>query len=336
MPKRRRNRRNRRGRTRKSIANKENSTLSPSCDVVRACFDDDSLNRSKPVSPLELVTPLRNPNSQTNSTEPFEDDLSPIRTTPVNKKRSMTRPERKKYSSMNVTNLNILFDSNFAHDSPRSASNICVNKPNISVTKRSNSSIPKLHSPVVEKPISETGAGDMNKFESETCKHISETPKVSKVLLVDESKSDEMYDVPSLNNHRLKNDKINNGNRDVKFYNGEVNVNPYLNREINAFSKDGSFGELSFFSSNLFQHKSSSTPIEKLNQANNVMDYIRDSLRKENVNDSVIGKLDLPNNLDISTAPKLDLNLINLKKTPVSEKVNMFNFLPYSLHLLTL
>lgn len=335
MPKRRRNRRNRKGHTRKSknITNKENFPSSPLNEVMRACFDDDSLNKSKPVSPLELVTPIRNPNLQTNNTEPFEDDLSPIRTTPVNKKRSMTRPERKKYSSMNVTNLNILFDSNFLHDNPISESGICVNKSNNSYRKRSNSSIAKLHSPVVERLVcisqdNQIKAADAKELECRESNDVLETPKVSKVLLVDKTKSDEMCDIPPLNNHRLSSDKITNCARNVKHYNGEVNVNPYLNnKEVHVFHKDGSFGEISFFSPNLFQHKSSSTPIEKLNQANNIVDCLKDSLRKENISDygSISEKLDLPNYPDLKTEPKLDSNL-NLNKSPLSDKVNISAF----------
>ncbi|XP_018563915.1 uncharacterized protein LOC108905515 [Anoplophora glabripennis] len=94
MLKRRRNRRNRKGRGRKSVSNEENSIAPPSCEVMRACCGDNSFNRSKPLSQLELVTPLKNSN-----TELFEDDLSPVWATPVNKSRSMIRLEGKKYSS---------------------------------------------------------------------------------------------------------------------------------------------------------------------------------------------------------------------------------------------
>ncbi|KAJ8954240.1 hypothetical protein NQ318_005836 [Aromia moschata] len=289
MPKRRRHRRYRKGRPRKPKGgtddeNDMESTLVE--DEMRTCFDNDSFNRSKRMTPLAQGSSPRTPSPQLNVSRMLG-DVSLIKTTPVNKRRSINRQERLKSSdSYNVTNLNVLFDSNFLYGSPRSDSDISANR--LSPKKRSKSSIPKLHSPVKEKSLF-VSQGTQTNLDIETP---LVTPKA---------------------------EKINNSDRKPYFYNGEVNFNPYLNnREIKVVKRDSSLGSSPFFSPNLFQHKSSSTPIEKLQRSNSVAEYIKDSLTKDNVNDPSfnIGKVDFPNDLN-NSGTNLNLNL----NTPVSEKV---------------
>ncbi|KAJ8968906.1 hypothetical protein NQ314_002047 [Rhamnusium bicolor] len=153
---------------------------------------------------------------------------------------------------------------------------------------------------------------------------VLETPKISKVLLVQEIHSEKQYELPTLHNHWLKNDKTNN-DLSKKLYNGEVNINPYLNnKEIKIVSRDGSLGEISFFSPNLFEHKSSSTPIEKLQQAN-IVDYLKGSLMKDNANECSFNdeKVAIQNNRNSPVMPKLDSNLNLSEKNFTYSRLNI-------------
>lgn len=269
MPRRKRFR-NRRGRKKRNqVKSKKEKLVHEPIDVARQSpetISSDGLTKNLTqifTPPKRTCTPSpRNEIVDTPLNNELPIDLPSITETPINKRRSWNRERKSDYEWVNVTNLNVLFDSNFINNSPKSECNVSVGKN--SSFQRSKSSIPKLHSLEKEKPLSvnqstQTLESDLYMKQLNL---ITETPKYSTVLLQENAKTFRfpllMNNQDPFNIHEACSDKIGR-------YEKGVNINPYLkNQEVDGKNINNSFGELSFFSPHLFQHKTSSTPIEKV------------------------------------------------------------------------
>lgn len=230
-------------------------------------------------------------------------DIPLIMETP--KRKSWNRERKSNYGSFNMTNLNVLFNSDFINNTPKSESNLTVKKN--SVLQRSKSSIPKLQSPAKENvAVSHKGTQtlDMDLY-IKPINPITETPKYSAVLLQQNISAHKSFGFikkqDSFNKNEIRSEKLS------RFLEKGVNINPYLknNDIIDGKNKNGSFGEISFFSPHLFQHKSSSTPIEKLlNKAIDFDDHI-------GLGDLNVSKREFQNGLIDNSfgTPKLNTNL---------------------------
>ncbi|CAG9860692.1 unnamed protein product [Phyllotreta striolata] len=166
-----------------------------------------------------------------------------IYSTPVRKRR-LNRETNTSNKSMNITNLNILFDSEFIYNA-ESNNDVFIDKTN-STRKRSLSSISKFSS-IQGEPFRKhqcTQTADEN--ELIVTIHNEETPKCGDVYRM---KKTDLEKPMHESRHKL------NGN----IFRRDVNINPYL-RNIEDNIGDGSYTEASFFCPNLFRQYSS-TPI---------------------------------------------------------------------------
>lgn len=323
MPKKKRFRN---GRGRKKRINFRRNSEKPSHE-----FDTTDTARVSPQSPrtdclstslTEIFTPekqeikpsARNQFSDIPLNNAVTLDVPLITETPINKRRSWNRERKPNYESMNITNLNILFESNINH-SPRSESSVTLCKN--SSFQRSKSSIPKLHSPGQEKPLlvnQSTQTVESDLFMKHSLS-ITETPKYSIALLKEKTYSPKPF---PFNKNEICSDKISIS----RFYEKGVNINPYLkNTDVQGKNRQGSVGEISFFSPNLFDHKTSSTPIDKLIKNGT------DIEEQGAICDLNISKLDVHNSfIDNSFGtPKLNTNLnVNNGISPDKVRFNIF------------
>lgn len=300
--------RNRRGRKkRRQFRDSTENVVSDSIDVARKS-PETPLRESISISSTSIFSPkhLDTPDPKINFVEaPLNNevplDVPNITETP--RRRSWNRERKSNYVSQNITNLNVLFQSDLWKNSPRSESNITIMKN--SALQRSKSSIPKLHSPGKEKQLSVNRSTQTdNDIYSKQVNQITETPKYSTVLLHPSVSTRNSFlflkHQDSMNKNEIRQEKIS------RFLEKGVNINPYLkNIEIDGKNKNNSYGELSFFSPNLFQHKTSSTPIEKiLNRAMDIEEAVA-------LNDLNTSKIELQNGfIDNSFGtPKLNANL---------------------------
>lgn len=329
MPKRKRFR-NRRGykKRRQNRVNNENTphsmgSIASPCNepLFRECITNLTPILSTPKLPT-TPTP-RSVISEAPLNNELQLDVPLITETP--RRRSWNRESKSNYyHSLNMTNLNVLFNSDLIRgNTPRSECNITVKK--VSPLQRSKSSFPKLQSPINEKLISlnkstQTIEADLYVKQINA---ITETPKFSTVLLQQNLSTHKslsfLKNQDAFNKNDIRSEKLS------RFFEKGVNINPYLkNQEIDGKNKNGSFGEISFFSPNLFQHKSSSTPIEKvLNKAIEFDEQV-------GLCDLNVSKLELHTSLIDNSfgTPKLNANL-NVNDGISPDKVN--NILGYLL-----
>lgn len=317
--------RNRRGRKkRRQFTSSTENIVSDSIDVARASpetplRDSFSISLTSIFSPKVPVTPApKTALGETPLNNEVSLDLPVITETP--RRRSWNRERKSNYGSLNMTNLNELFQSDFNKNSPRSESNITVMKN--STLHRSRSSIPKLHSPGKEKSLSVNRSTQTdNDIYCKQANPIIETPRYSTVLVHPSVSTLNSFPFlkhqDSLNKNEICPEKIS------RFLEKGVNINPYLkNIEIDGRNKNNSYGELSFFSPNLFQHKSSSTPIEKiLNRALEIEEVVA-------LSDLNTSKIELRNSfIDNSFGtPKLNANL-NVHDGISLDKVRFFKLM---------
>lgn len=311
MPRRKRFR-NRRGRKKKiQIKNNDERTELQSVDLARPgpetpsrdCLSTSFTDILTTPKPTETPSP-RSELGDTLLNNQILPDVPLITETPINRRKSWNRERKSNYGSMNITNLNVLFESNFINNSPKSECNISIG--GLPSFHRSKSSIAKLHSPGKERPLSVNQSTQT--VDTELCikqtNSITETPKFSAVFLQENVYTHKSF--PFLKNQDSFNKKEICPERLNRFYEKGVNINPYLKtKEIDGKNKNGSFGEISFFSPNLFQHKTSSTPIEKiLNKAIDIDEQVA-------LCDLNVSKLELPSSfIDNSFGtPKLNANL---------------------------
>ncbi|XP_074041875.1 uncharacterized protein isoform X2 [Leptinotarsa decemlineata] len=295
MPRRRRNRKNRKRQAKHS----ENDVMKTVVQVSPG-YDLKDVNDSleSKAENLEVIDQLRTPSPQ--NFFPENDIL--IKTTPVNRNRS-NRDRKSMYESFNITNLNILFQSDFNFSGIKSGSDVCLNKSDVSPIKRSQSSSPKLLSSYETNPVRVNQSTQTNtNFDTflKNCNEIIETPKMSRVYLLEETPIEKPFPI-----FKLKTE-ANKSKKNV-IYGNEVNINPYLKKEFNLMRQEGIHRESSFFSP-ISQIRSSSTPIEILRNAtaDNVVDCSFN-----------IGKL---NNQASPITPKFEAS-VNLNNFPVSDKV---------------
>ncbi|XP_023019122.1 uncharacterized protein isoform X4 [Leptinotarsa decemlineata] len=294
MPRRRRNRKNRKRQAKHS----ENDVMKTVVQVSPG-YDLKDVNDSleSKAENLEVIDQLRTPSPQ--NFFPENDIL--IKTTPVNRNRS-NRDRKSMYESFNITNLNILFQSDFNFSGIKSGSDVCLNKSDVSPIKRSQSSSPKLLSSYETNPVRVNQSTQTNtNFDTflKNCNEIIETPKMSRVYLLEETPIEKPFPI-----FKLKTE-ANKSKKNV-IYGNEVNINPYLKKEFNLMRQEGIHRESSFFSP-ISQIRSSSTPIEILRNAtaDNVVDCSFN-----------IGKL---NNQASPITPKFEAS-VNLNNFPVSDK----------------
>lgn len=299
--------RNRRGRTkRRQYRNSTENVGSDSIDVARTCpetlKDSFSISLTSIFSSKVADTPApRSALKETTLNNEVPLDIPIITETP--RRRSWNRERKSNYGSLNITNLNVRFQSDSSKNSPKSESNITIMKN--STLQRSRSSIPKLHSPCTEKQLSANRSTQTdNDIYSKQVNPITETPRYSTVMVHHAVSTRNSFPFlkhqDSLNKNEICPEKIS------RFLEKGVNLNPYLkNIEIDGRNKNNSYGELSFFSPNLFQHKTSSTPIDKI--LNRAMD-IEEAIALNELNTS---KIELRNSfIDNSFGtPKLNANL---------------------------
>ncbi|CAG9767790.1 unnamed protein product [Ceutorhynchus assimilis] len=348
MPRRKRNhRRHGKNKKKRQIANRKNqasskpndttntdssmATLLSSDDPSTSCtlvnsdfitpkakrFRKDSFEMETPVRKLQKEEKNDDLQNQTMDLSRNSDTLinyTPLRGTPVNKRRSQNRH---KDGTLNVTNLNVLFDSNEATPIRKTSSLDKSNGDHL----RSHISISNLQTSSQENKLS------LNKstqtMDEELIKlDITETPKVSQ-------KKQDMNITPQSNyTKNYYNQKIN-----------EINVNPYFkDKEIanvkSQWQKEN-MEELSFFSPQLFEMKTSSTPIQVVNylkENDTKLSLINKKLDGSPLNRDIISKTPrsaklleqvLNNSLDLTIIDSVPIRLdnVNLNTPPLTEKV---------------
>lgn len=161
------------------------------------------------------------------------------KSTPMNKGRRRSNRRRNSFNrTMNVTNLNILFDSSYINQ-------------NTSLDDRRDYGSPKSNG------STKTLISEPSQCESEPL--ISETPKTSQQSFLDDLMAN-IRSSTSLN----KRQPLPSFKSKVHYLDGNVNINPYANNPEIKFtnkSKDPSLGEISFFTPHLYSTKTASTPI---------------------------------------------------------------------------
>lgn len=285
MPKKRKHKRNAKGRQ-KRHTNEEVSTKAH--DESHYMGNNNST----------VITPAKTP-----STHKMIINNLDLETTPVNRKRCINN-RKSEYSSWNISNLNILFDSNY--ETPKSTYDVYLNKTLLSCQKSSNSSVPVMDTSLRRTPVQSYGICNENSVKN--CNEVDETPRTGKFTIHQNAIVEKS--LPMLN--KIKNDCVQRS----RIYGNEVNINPYLkHREIQH--KESSFGEISFFSPNLFQHKSSSTPIGNL----------RNNYEIENVLDYSLAKGSTSAHVNSPQTPKIDANLNLNNIVPVDKVGRSFDWL---------
>ncbi|KAL1500809.1 hypothetical protein ABEB36_006251 [Hypothenemus hampei] len=263
-----------------------------------------------------ISTPMKPSNSKKDSFEmetpvkwsSNKQAYSLIDTTPVNKSRSLNGKTSNLGSTLNVTNLNYLFNVN---------SNDWNDIKETVKLKRSKSSIAKLHSPGSEKPLSyrntQTIMNLEDLFEKSQQHSIVETPKIAQKILYDTDNCKSFYS-PSLNNKKLNN---------------EVNFNPYVKeKELRTMDiqvqkfKGQSVGEMSFFTSQLFDQKINSTPISaqqlKDQLAKEELDRLSNCTSSDTPKQNIINNMQSPSIFEHTVTRREN---ININTPPVAEKV---------------
>ena len=256
-------------RRRKSNKNKQKANNNVTTDATLTSADNFTCKtQSISVTP-KCSTPTEPPDRNKSR--------SNIRTTPVNKERFQRR--RGSFNrTMNVTNLNILFDSSYINQGTP----------------------PHDDSKSVRTPKANESMQTVNVNEN-----IVETPRVSQYSLIDDIVS--QHKTPA----KAPLDKSK-----IHYIDSHVNLNPYIQHADVRFVKEPSFGEISFFTPQLY-NKLASTPIDK------IADLMKSSPIKEspnNVNSNVDAvKVDKVSNFAFQSTPLNDNtdreNLLNLQRS---------------------
>lgn len=328
MPRKRRNRRNRR---RNYKEKHENETPQKASNIEKDNVETPSniSIKNNIITPL-VITP--SPIIQ-NNTIKFHRNVSkaPINqqdfeTTPVNPRRSFKRNKINNDRTPNFSNINLLFNIDSPTLSARSQTSLT---PKTLLTNRSSSSIPKLHSPGIEKvPLKENVSTqtiftnlDVGVQYDVLNEPIVETPKISQALLLDMVENTPKIIVTSPNLKTIQADietvkYTENFRKSIACASNLLSKNPY------AKVKNSSDGEISFFASQLYNAKVASTPIDKLLIKPCIEDLNVIEVAKDDAKDVLNRKCSTPKNTrDIS------LRLLNNKRKPfqsVSPKLNRY------------
>lgn len=321
MPRKRRNRRNRR---RNYKEKHESETPQKANNIEIDCIETPSNISIK----NNIITPLVTTPSPTiqNNTIKFHRNISKasinhqdIETTPVNPRRSFKRNKINNDCTPNFSNINLLFNLDSPSHSARSQTLLT---PHRVLMNRSSSSIPKLHSPGIEKVALKQNAStqtinanlDVGVQYDVLNEPIVETPKISQALWLDVVENTpnvkffqgEAQDVKGTENFQ----------KSIACARSLLLKNPY------ARVKNSSECEISFFASQMYNAKAASTPIEKpinkpcIDDAN-VIEIVRD-----NPEDSILNrKCSTPKN----NQQDVSLRLLNNKRRPfqsVSPRLN--------------
>lgn len=257
MPKKKRFRNGRGRKKRNHIKTSTRKTISKSEDQMECLIMEISSTQSL----ADILTPIRNIEGSSPRSETVEVPLNnqlpaqvPLITeTPVNRRRSLQRDRN--YASMNITNLNVLFDSNFINNSPQTECNISISRNERSKFSISNSSVSK---PQCFTQGTQTELGICEK----QVDSITETPRYNRIFLTENTYAYKSF--PFIKNHDSLNN-IESCSDKPNRYDSTVNVNPYLkHKDIEVRNHGNSFGEMSFFSPKLYYQQTSSTPIDKI------------------------------------------------------------------------
>ncbi|XP_050315858.1 uncharacterized protein LOC126750326 isoform X2 [Anthonomus grandis grandis] len=262
----------------------------PNISTVSVFSTPQKINDNPPRNDtFNMETPVKRRSLERVSTTKNNDASKGSDVTPVNKRRSLNRHnDLKQHSGIwNVTNLNMLFNSDALNKSDMS---IYKKVENNDIKHRSSSSIAKLHSPGKETPLSFTKGTQTDDIEMLLEKSNLSTPRISQKMVTGIELNKLHLDQPA--NPKLIYNQITKTINDVP-------LNPYLKdndlikvelaAQKSRWQKEASVEEMSFFSPQLFDKKTSSTPI----QTQRLLNYIKS---KENFEMMTIGRL--PGRLD--------------------------------------
>lgn len=213
----------------------------------------------------------------------------PDETTPVNHRRSFKRNKQRTDATPNFSSINILFNLDSSPFDVHTSRSQTIVSPAFrkSVNIRSSSSIPKLHSPGLEKAKLTASVATQTSIEKRDIgvqygidlneePGICETPKISQALLLDEVETPQtLKDGVNIDINDLQDVKLLHNFEKTEYYNKMLNTdclktkkaqqienlitkNPYLKL------KNSSDAELSFFNPQLYGSKSASTPITNI------------------------------------------------------------------------
>lgn len=288
----------------------ENSPLNINIDniitPIRATPSPKILNNS--ISLQKTNKPSRKPCVQTDTLE----------TTPINHHKSFKRSRQRADGTPNFSSINILFNldnSPFGLHTSLSQTTVSpVFKKSANI--RSSSSIPKLHSPGLEKAKLTATVATQTSIEKRDVSvqypsvlneepGICETPRISQAQLLDEVETPQLLkETINIDLNDLQDVKLLHNFEKTGYYTKVLNTdclkvnkvqdienliakNPYLNLRNNSNA------EVSFFNPQLYGLQSASTPITNITKDANVVINVEKSPQKINT-----CKCSTPKNLD--------------------------------------
>lgn len=328
MPRKRRNRRNRRRNYKEKHENdtpqeanniEKDHVATPSNISIKNNFITPLVTTPSPIIQNNTIKFHRNVSKAPINQQDFE-------TTPVNPRRSFKRNKINNDRTPNFSNINLLFNLDSPPVSVRSQTSLTPQKVS---THRSSSSIPKLHSPGIEKvPLKENVSTqtilanlDVGVQYDVLNDPIVETPKISQALLLDMVENTPKIIVTSPNLKSFQADvetakSAENFRKSIACASNLLSKNPY------AKVKNSSDGEISFFASQLYNAKVASTPIEKLITKPCIENVNVIEIINEDAQDVVNRKCSTPKNTQDAS-----VRLLNNKRRPfqsVSPKINRY------------
>ncbi|XP_030755008.1 cyclin-dependent kinase 12-like isoform X2 [Sitophilus oryzae] len=281
-------------------------------------------NTNSPIleSPVNTIIPNSSKDDfSLNVKNDILEEYTPVKTNHYKRRVSLTKQRERRSESWNVTNLKDLFEEDLSSCSATVIHNNCELRKSNS-RRRSSSSIAKLHSPGKEKPLSfhksTQTLDEISLHQSLADNIITETPKMNHGT----------KDFAQIDKTLNLNNAKNNSNHALKLIHADININPYLkdtgfiNVELDQnqkkINKEPSAEERSFFSPQLFNMESSSTPVDKIH-SQKLYSYLKETVMKETMENVISsgGKFDFISN-KIDTTPLRDSIVCD---TPRSEKI---------------